>query len=95
MAETITVQIHGAEYKLRGDNAGRVHHAASLVNEQMRFVASKAPTQSMSTVAVLAALNTAELLITEQEVSQRESSELVRRIDAITEKLEELLATDI
>jgi hypothetical protein len=44
---------------------------------------------------VLAALNTAELLITEQEIAQRESSEVVRRIDAMTEKLEELLATEL
>lgn len=94
MAETITVQIHGAEYKLRGDNAERVHQAATMVNEQMRFVASKAPTQSMSTVAVLAALNTAELLITEQEISHRESSDVVRRLDSMTEQLEQLLATE-
>jgi cell division protein ZapA (FtsZ GTPase activity inhibitor) len=95
MAETITVQIHGSEYKLRGDDSELVHQAAAMVNDQMRFVASKAPTQSMSTVAVLAALNTAELLITEQEIAQRESSEVVRRIDAMTEKLEELLATEL
>lgn len=95
MAETITVQIHGAEYKLRGDNAGRVHQAATMINDQMRFVASKAPTQPAATVAVLAALNTAEMLITEQEITHRESSELVRRIDSMTEKLEELLATEL
>jgi cell division protein ZapA (FtsZ GTPase activity inhibitor) len=95
MAETITVQIHGAEYKLRGDNAARMREAAEMVNEQMRYVASKAPTQTSTTVAVLAALNTAELLMTEQERSNRESVDVVRRIDALNISLRELLELEM
>jgi cell division protein ZapA (FtsZ GTPase activity inhibitor) len=91
MTEAISVQIHGAEYKLRGDNAGRMREAAEIVNEQMRYVASKAPTQTSATIAVLAALNTAELLLTEQDRSGRESSDSVRRIDALNNSLRELL----
>jgi cell division protein ZapA (FtsZ GTPase activity inhibitor) len=94
MAETITVQIHGLEYKLRGDNASRMHEAAGMVNEQMRYVAGKAPTQPMSTIAVLAALNTAELLMTEQERNRRESGELIRRIDTMANSLQELLEAE-
>ncbi len=91
MTETISVQILGAEYKLCGDNAARMREAAEMVNEQMRYVASKAPTQTSTTIAVLAALNTAELLLTEQDRSGRESLDAVRRIDALNNSLRELL----
>lgn len=94
MAETITVQIHGAEYKLRGDDAERVEQAARVVNEQMQFVASKAPTQPAVTVAVLAALNTAELLMNEQDRVHREGAELARRADSMTAQIEELLSSE-
>ncbi|HVK38249.1 MAG TPA: cell division protein ZapA [Candidatus Kapabacteria bacterium] len=94
MAETISVQIHGTEYKLRGEDAARVREAADLVNEQMRFVASKAPTQPTTTIAVLAALNTAELLKSEQERGAREASDIVRRINAISASIRELIDLD-
>jgi len=94
MAETITVLIHGSEYKLRGDDAARVQEAASMINEQMRYVSSKAPTQPMATIAILAALNTAELLMTEQDRARRESSEIVRRIESLATSVEELLQLD-
>ncbi len=91
MPETITVQIHGSEYKLRGDNAARIRDAAEVVNEQMRYVSGKAPTQPTATIAVLAALNTAESLMTEQDRMKRESVDLIRRIDELNESLENLL----
>jgi len=94
MAETITVHIHGSEYKLRGDDAGRIQEAASMVNEQMKYVSSKSPTQPMSTIAVLAALNTAELFMNEQERARRETGEIVRRIESLTTSVEELLQLD-
>ena len=94
MAETITVQIHGSEYKLKGDNAARIRDAAELVNEQMRYVSGKAPTQPTATIAVLAALNTAESLMTEQERMRRESVDLIRRIDTLNESLANLLNSD-
>lgn len=65
-----------------------------MINEQMRFISSKSPTQPVATLAVLAALNTAELLMGEQDRSARESIDLVRRIDALTGSIEELLELD-
>ncbi len=95
MAETITVQIHGSEYKLRGDDASRIQQAASMVNEQMQYVSGKAPTQPVATIAVLAALNTAEMLMNEQDRGKRESGEIVRRINSLTSTVEELLQLDL
>ena len=91
MAETITVQIHGSEYKLRGDDADRIRRAAELINEQMRDVAGKAPTQPAATVAVLAALNTAEALMEARERSRSEARELVERIDALNASIDSVL----
>ncbi len=95
MAETITVQIHGSEYKLRGDDAGLIQEAASMVSEQMKYVSSKSPTQPVSTIAVLAALNTAEHFMNEQDRSRRDSGEIVRRIDALNASIEELLQLEL
>jgi cell division protein ZapA (FtsZ GTPase activity inhibitor) len=91
MAETITVQIHGSEYKLRGDDAARVREAAELVSEQMRFIAGKAPTQPTATLAVLAALNTAELLKGEQDRSARESADMLKRINSLNALIRQAL----
>ena len=95
MPETITVLIHGSESKLRGDNAGRIRDAAEVVNEQMKYVAGKAPTQPTATIAVLAALNTAESLMTEQDRRKREAVDLIRRIDELNESLESLLGAEV
>lgn len=94
MAETITVQIHGSEYKLRGEDAERVMEAARLVNDQMQFVSSRAPTQPVATVAVLAALNTAELLMNEQDRVNREAADIARRLDTMTATIEEMLGSE-
>ena len=89
--QTITVQIHGSEYKLRGDDTARIQEAAGIINEQMRFISSKAPTQPPVTIAVLAALNTDELLIGEQERSRTELKDCSRRLDGMSASIYELL----
>jgi len=94
MNETITVTIHGVEYKLRGDNAERVRRAAELVNEQMRSVSGRAPAQPTATVAVLAALNAAEQTVSEHDRQRRDAADLVRRIDGLTTSIEGLLGYD-
>lgn len=94
MAEKITVHIHGSEYNLRGEDASRVRAAADLVNERMRDVAGKSPTQSPATVAVLAALNTAEELLNERERSQLETQQLLQRIEALNASIDKLIGTD-
>ena len=71
---TVTVQIHGTEYKLRGENSELIREAADTINEQMRRVSSKTPTQPVSTLVVLAALNTAELMLTERDRQTQEAA---------------------
>ena len=90
--ETINVTIYNSEYKLRGDDVAAIRHAASLVDEQMKLVAKKAPMQPATTTAVLAALNTAEQLMVEQERSVEAQNRLVERLDRLSGALEELAA---
>ncbi len=90
--ETINVTIYNSEYNLRGDDVAAIRHAASLVDEQMKLVAKKAPMQPATTTAVLAALNTAEQLMVEQERSVEAQNRLVERLDRLSGALEELAA---
>ena len=94
MAETVAVKIFNTEYKLRGDDADRIRRAASIVDEQMQFVASKAPMQPAATTAVLAALNTAEQLLAEQDRSRERGTDIVAHIDSLNNSLRELAELD-
>lgn len=91
MAETVTVKIFNTEYKLRGDDSDRIREAATIVDQQMRFVAGKAPMQPAATTAVLAALNTAEQLLSEQDRGRERSGDIVARIDSLAETLRQAI----
>ena len=90
--ETINVTIYNSEYKLRGDDTDGIKKAAALVDEQMKYVATKAPMQSVTTTAVLAALNTAEMLLVEKSRSGEQVVSMVEKIDRLSSNLEGLVA---
>ena len=92
--ESISVNIYNSEYKLRGDDPEKIKNAAGIVDEQMRFVASKAPMQPAATTAVLAALNTAEQLLAEQTRSESFVLDMVDRLDQFDQALIELIDVD-
>lgn len=94
MAETVAVKIFNTEYKLRGDDADRIRRAASIVDEQMQFVATKAPMQPAATTAVLAALNTAEHLLSEQDRSKKRAADVVESLDSLNSALRDLIELD-
>lgn len=87
----MAVKIFNTEYKLRGDDSGRIREAAAIVDQQMRFVAGKAPMQPAATTAVLAALNTAEQLLSEQDRGRERGNDIVTRIDALTDALRQAI----
>ena len=90
----MTVKIFNTEYKLRGDDAERIRKAASIVDGQMQFVATKAPMQPAATTAVLAALNTAEHLLSEQDRSKERAMDVVASLDSLNNSLRELLDSE-
>ncbi|MGE3801539.1 MAG: cell division protein ZapA [Candidatus Kapaibacterium sp.] len=89
--ESVSVNIYNSEYKLRGEDPDQIRRAATLVDQQMRSVASKVPMQPATTTAVLAALNTAEQLISEQASSRARSAEIVEQLNALDLALRQML----
>ena len=91
--ESVSVNIYNSEYKLRGEDPDQIRRAATLVDQQMRSVVSKVPMQPATTTAVLAALNTAEQLISEQTIAQVRSAEIVEQLNALDLALRQMLET--
>ena len=88
--ETVSVNIYNSEYKLRGDDADAIRRAASLVDEQMKLVASKAPMQPATTNAVIASLNMAERIIADEKAELTRSDEMIARLNDLNRRLGEL-----
>ena len=81
--ESVSVNIYNSEYKLRGEEPDQIRAAATLVDQQMRSIASKVPMQPATTTAVLAALNTAEQLISERTTSTSQRLEVVEKLNEL------------
>jgi len=60
----ISVDIYDQTYNLRGDDPDYIHRLADIVDAKMRAVASHGKTVDSLRVAVLAALNIADELVT-------------------------------
>ena len=86
MAQTVKVTILGAEYPLRSNDEALTQQLAQEVDGQLRELQAKLPSQSTTTLAVLAALNFAE-----QEAHTKENER--REIDRIALDLETLSTT--
>ena len=62
-AGAVVVEIYGQVYQLRGTDTAHIEKLASLVDEKMRAVSAHGATVDSRRVAVLAALNIADELI--------------------------------
>lgn len=60
----VTVEIYDQPYHLRGENPAYIERLATLVDAKMRAVAAQGTTVDSLRVAVLAALNIADELMT-------------------------------
>ena len=65
--ETVSVEIYDQIYNLRGTDAGYIEQLASVVDAKMRAVSASGSTVDSLRVAVLAALNIADELVTLRE----------------------------
>jgi len=63
-ADYISVDIYDQTYHLRGDDPDYIHRLADIVDAKMRAVAAHGKTVDSLRVAVLAALNIADELVT-------------------------------
>ena len=76
----VTVSIYDQTYHLRGEDSAYIEQLASLVDTKMRTVAAHGATVDSLRVAVLAALNIAdELLSAEQRLQAASGAEQSQR----------------
>ena len=91
--ESVSVNIYNSEYKLRGDDPEQIRSAATLVDQKMRSVASRVPMQPATTTAVLAALNTAEELISAKADADAWAIDMIERLNRLEENLNSLISS--
>jgi len=97
----VTVEIYDQPYHLRGEDAAYIERLATLVDAKMRAVAAQGTTVDSLRVAVLAAINIADELMTLQarhraltgSVTQAEST-LRSRTSNLNGLLDSILADE-
>jgi len=90
---TVQVKIQGRSYRIRAEgeaDAGSVHRAAALLDETIERVRIRAGTVDSVDVAVLAALNIANSLVSERD--GRGSNASGARVGELIALLEDALA---
>lgn len=93
----IAVEIYDQTYHLRGQDADRIQQLAKMVDDKMRAVAERGTTVDSLRVAVLAALNIADELLSVTERFQTlansadEASSLRSRASSLSGLLDSLL----
>jgi cell division protein ZapA len=94
-AGAVSVDIYDQIYTLRGTDPAQIERLAELVDNKMRVVATHGGTVDSLRVAVLAALNIADELVSLRqrydELAGRVNSSLRSRADSLTEMLDEVL----
>jgi cell division protein ZapA len=81
--DTVTVDIYGQVYRLRGQDGDYIHKLADMVDSKMRLVAAQGKTVDSLRVAVLAALNIAEELARAEAQLQQLSGNLTETQSSI------------
>ena len=90
---TVQVKIQGRPYKIRAEGAAdaeSVHRAAALLDETIERVRIRAGTVDSVDIAMLAALNVANSLVTEREARAGASASNAR-VEALVALVEEAL----
>lgn len=87
----LVVDIYDQIYRLRGPDPEYLQQLAALVDAKMRAVAQHGTTVDSLRVAVLAALNIADELVTQQQQRDALAGNVARTIKSRTETLAEML----
>jgi cell division protein ZapA len=98
-AQAVSVDIYDQTYHLRGQDVAYIQQLAELVDSKMRAVASQGKTVDSLRVAVLAALNIADELVTLERKYQsltgsftKEQSTIRNRASSLSGLLDSVLA---
>lgn len=90
-SSSLVVDIYDQIYRLRGPDPEYLQQLAALVDAKMRAVAQHGTTVDSLRVAVLAALNIADELVTLQQRYDSQTGNVVSNIKSRTETLAEML----
>ncbi|MGO8719349.1 MAG: cell division protein ZapA [Acidobacteriaceae bacterium] len=90
-SNTLVVDIYDQIYHLRGPDPRYLEQLSALVDAKMRAVAKHGTTVDSLRVAVLAALNIADELVTLRQQRDSLSGNIARNIKSRTETLAEML----
>ena len=90
MADNIKVKIRGKEYSLKGENEKAIHFAAEKVDNEIKSLEKSHLTQSMETVAILAALNIAEEQYNDEKQFKIDENYLASELDKMADNLAEI-----
>ncbi len=91
MAQTVKVTILGSEYPLRSNDEALTQQLAQEVDGQLRELQEKLPSQSTTTLAVLAALNFAEQEAHTKENERRELDRIALDLETLSIALEQAM----
>lgn len=94
-SESVTVNIFGKEYTLRGAaDAEYVQEVAAFVDRRMNEVARGTPVASTARVAILAAVNIADELLREQRRRLEDQATLEDKSERLTRLLVREMAVE-
>lgn len=95
-SKTIRVTIFGDEYPLRAEGDADTEYmtrVADHVDRAMRKIADRSPSMPAAKVAILAALNITDEMLSSQRDTERKTLGLQTRAQMLREKLEASLAS--
>jgi len=87
MVKSIKIVIGGKEYTLRGDDENIIQQAAQEVNRQLEELQSRHLDESPSTLAMLAALNIAEMYFKIKHLSEIEHKYITEQLNNMSQTL--------
>jgi cell division protein ZapA (FtsZ GTPase activity inhibitor) len=87
MVKSIKIVIGGKEYTLRGDDENIIQQAAQEVNRQLEELQSRHLDESPSTLAMLAALNIAEMYYKILHQSESDNKYVTEQMNSMSKLL--------
>lgn len=94
MIQSIRVKIGAKEYTLRGEDESKIRECAAEVDSQFQQLHGKLQDQSTSTLAVVAALNLAELKYDITRQANADSEFITSELGKMTRFLEQCWKKD-
>lgn len=94
-SKPVSIHIMGNEYHVASpaDEVEKLEEAARALDKRMKEIKEAGPVLGLEKVAVMAALNLSYELMHGESTSAEETSAINQRIDSLTQKVEQALAS--